>query len=75
MKRFEYKTIEISLGGTSESVGGIKGLFISDNNLEESDLKEQLDNQLNLLGKQGWELVSTIRRYSDVILCVFKREM
>lgn len=63
MQHWEYKTIKFKTKG-----------FISGGNLDEEDL----ENQLNELGFQGWELVSAfdtnkIHGTSNYIVAIFKR--
>ena len=65
MKYFEYKTIK--LGTTGWFVGG---------NLDE----RKLDDYMNNLGREGWELVSafdTNQNYgaSKDVIAIFKREV
>jgi len=62
MEKWEYKTLKIK---ASTFVGP---------KLDE----RQLDSELNNLGEQGWELVSTMdtnkhNGITDHIVCVFKR--
>jgi hypothetical protein len=64
MTNWEYKTIKFSVGGI---MGGAK---IDDGGIEE---------QLNAVGLQGWELVSTIVGHkhlgqSDEIVLILKRQ-
>ena len=63
MENFEYKVV----------IYDTKGFF--GGNVEQ----DQLENQLNLLGYEGWELVSctsTNQSYgsSKSIVCIFKRK-
>ena len=64
MKYFEYKTIK--LGTTGWLAGG---------NLDE----KKLDEHMNALGRQGWELVSAFdtnqaHGQSKDVVAIFKRE-
>ena len=64
MKKFEYKTLELKLGGVFASTP-----FKAD----------EWEDELNALGEQGWELVTRIERnregYTTRALLVFKREV
>ncbi len=77
MKRFEYKTIEISFESPSKLGKGLKGLFVADK--EDSNITEKIDNQLNTLGEQGWELVTVDQKMIDgssyTVFGIFKREV
>ena len=63
MKKFEYKTLEVKLGGVFTSTP-----FKAD----------EWEKELNALGRQGWELVTRVERnregYTTRALLIFKRE-
>ena len=65
MKKFEYKTIEFEPSGK----------FIQRIKMDTSDL----ENQLNELGNDGWELVNStdysLQGYTQKVIMFFKREV
>lgn len=67
MANWEYKTVVI----------GQKSSFWGSSNFQDSGI---IENQLNLLGQQGWELISTVPNSEELgqtnkILFVFKRPL
>ena len=59
MKKFEYQTVSIELKGYFGSRAYI----------------DNLNQTLNNMGNQGWELVNAELSDHNFIVCIFKREL
>ena len=74
MKKFEYKSVEIALTKKSK---GLKGFLLSDEDEVSVDSYEYI-GILNELGRQGWEVISSIptteNGWTLTVIYTLKRE-